>query len=109
MLFFFAVSVMYIDFGNQSISTGALNCHFIRFFFYQPEINFSGRYCFGLEGIVFMFVGALSLERLSGSQPNFHTRWRGGLVQTLLEMGIVSLIVWQPSWKSTFCTQLWVT
>ena len=26
-----------------------------------------------------MFAGTLSLERLDGSQPNFHTRWRGRL------------------------------
>ena len=67
---------------------------------YCPEKNFP-------EGIVlhcvcfFMFASALSLVRLDGSQPNFDTRWRGGLAPTLLKMGIVGLTVWQPSWKST--------
>ena len=55
-----------------------------------PEKNFSGRYCFALclffFVFCFMFAGALSLERLDGSQPNFHTRWRGGLARTLLKM-----------------------
>ena len=53
------------------------------------------------EGIVFgcvcflMVVDALSLEWLNGSQPNFNTRWRGGIAQTLLKMGDVGLTVWQ--------------
>ena len=37
-----------------------------------PGKNFSGRYCF--FGVLLMFAGALSLEGLNGSQPNFHTR-----------------------------------
>ena len=36
----------------------------------------------------FMFAGALSLEQLYGSQPNSHTRWRGGLARILLKMGV---------------------
>ena len=48
-----------------------------------------------------MFAGALSLEWLDGPQPNFHTRSRGELAQTLLKMGIIGLTVWQPSWKNT--------
>ena len=44
-------------------------------------------------------VDALSLEWLNGSQPNFKTRWRGGMARTLLKMGDVSLTVWQLSWK----------
>ena len=48
-----------------------------------------------------MFASALSLERLDGSQPNFHTKWRGGLVRTVLKMGVVGLTVWQPTWKNT--------
>ena len=31
----------------------------------------------------FMFAGTLSLVRLDGSHPNFHTMQRGGLAQTL--------------------------
>ena len=50
-------------------------------------------FCFFL-----MFAGALSLERLDESQPNFHTRWRGGLAQTLFKMGVVALTAWLPSW-----------
>ena len=46
---------------------------------------------------LFMFAGALSADQLDGAQPNFHTRWRGGLVQTPLKMGVVGLTVWQPS------------
>ena len=50
----------------------------------------------------FMFAGTLSLERLDRSQPNFHTRWRGGLAQTLFKMGVIAWAVWQPSWKTLF-------
>ena len=46
-----------------------------------------------------MFAGTPSLEQLDGSQPNFHTRWRGGLAQIVLKIGIVALTIWQPSWK----------
>ena len=54
--------------------------------FLLPEKNFSGRYCFALRlffFFFFMFAGALSLEWIYGSQPNCHTRWTGGLAQTL--------------------------
>ena len=40
-----------------------------------------------------MFASALSLEQFDGSQPNFHNRWMGGLAQTLLKMGVVTLTV----------------
>ena len=62
--------------------------------FYRPERTFP-------EGIVYsflkMFAGALSLERLDGSQLNYHTRWRGELAQTLLKMVVIALTIWQPS------------
>ena len=45
-----------------------------------PGKNVSGRYFLGLLFSFFFYVaGALSLQLLDGSQPNFHTRWRGGL------------------------------
>ena len=56
----------------------------------------------------FMFVGTLSLKRLDRSQSHFHTRWRGELAQILLEMGIVSLTVSQPSGKNPVFTRLWL-
>ena len=55
----------------------------------------------------FMFASTLSLQRLDRSQPNFYTRWRGGLAQTLLKMGFVALTVWQPSWKNTVSYSGW--
>ena len=55
---------------------------------YRPEISFpEGMFlrcvCFFLFFFFLMFAGTLSLERLDGSQPNFHTRWRGGLAHRL--------------------------
>ena len=44
------------------------------FILLPPEKNFSGRYCLAVRLFFLMFAGALSLERLDGSQPNFHTR-----------------------------------
>ena len=44
----------------------------------------------------------LSLEWLNWSQPNFHTKWRGGMTQILLKMGIAGLTIWRPSWKMAF-------
>ena len=45
--------------------------------FLPPVKNFSGRYCFALRLVFFlfffMFAGTLSLEWLDGSQPNCHT------------------------------------
>ena len=51
-----------------------------------PGKNFSGRYCFAL----LFYFNVCRLERLDGSQPNFHTRWRGGLAQTLLKMAVIA-------------------
>ena len=71
--------------------------------FYRPQ-KISGRYCFALRLFFLMFAAALSLEWLDGSQPNFHTRWRGGLARTLLKMGVISLTVSQPSLRTSFQT-----
>ena len=57
----------------------------------------------------FMFAGTLSLERLDGSQPNFHTRWWGGLPPTLLKMGVIASAVWQPSWKNALKFPFWIS
>ena len=55
------------------------------------HFSFVLRYCFVLRLFFFlsfflMFSGVLSLERVDGSQPNFHTWYTGGLPQTLLKM-----------------------
>ena len=77
-----------------------------RIYSFTARKNFSRRYCFALclfFFFSFMFV-ALSLERFEGSQPKFHTRWRGGLARTLLKMCVIGLTLWQPSWKNSFHT-----
>ena len=56
--------------------------------FLPPRKNFSGRYCFWLH-LFCLCLRALYQERLDGSQPNFHARWRGGLGWTLLKMGVI--------------------
>ena len=55
--------------------------------------KFSGRYCFALRLFFFMFVCALSLERLDGSQPDFHKRWRGGRAQTRRQFNRLAAIL----------------
>ena len=78
---------------------------------YHPEISFPEGFVLRCVWFFFflfiylfflMFVGTLSLKRLDGSQPNFHTRWMGGLARTLLKMGVIAWAVWQPSWKTLF-------
>ena len=49
-----------------------------------------------------MFEGALSLEWLDRSQPNFHTRWMGGLAQTLLKIAVIAWAVGSHLGKTLF-------
>ena len=65
----------------------------LHLFSYPPERTFPEGIVFGCVYFFSLFyvVCALSLEWIDGSQPNFHTRWRSGLAQTLRKMGVVGL------------------
>ena len=53
-----------------------------RFQFLPPQ-KFSECIVSGCICFLVMFACVLSLEWLSGSQPNFNTRWRGGMARIL--------------------------